>query len=328
MELIGYTCSYIPVEIVAATGLRPYRLLHGEVNLSKQGEKLVRIDACPMVKSNLSYIMNNQGKFSALVGSTGCDMSRRMFDVVKELAEIPVYVINNPRTDRPQIFNDEIDWLVKQLEHLSNRKFSDDLIAQEIEKWENARECLRKIDEKRGTKPSLVLTTDFHKAVANYYQGNITDKIEITEDESNKPRIYLLGSAITYESNQILKLLEKELRIVGDYNCGLSRSLNIRIGDKTLNGIKDAYYNQPPCIFKRPNNKFFEFIQNEIKKLDCIGIVAWTLDYCDIYEYEVQKIETAFNLPVLRIKSDFSFQNLSQMRTRIGAFAEMLCSKI
>jgi len=327
MELIGYSCSYIPVEILAATELRPYRLLHGEVNLSKQGEKLVRVDACPMVKSNLSYIMNNQDKFRALVGSTGCDMSRRMFDVVSELTDIPVYVINNPRTDRVQIFNDEIDWLIKQLEHLSGKKFSDDLIAQETEKWENAREHLRQIDEKRGANPSLVSTTNFHKAVMNYYQGNITDKIEITEEISNKPRVYLLGSAITYESNQILKLLEKELRIVGDYNCGLSRFLNIRIGDKTLNGIKDVYYNQPSCIFKRPNNKFFEFIQNEIKKLDCIGIVAWTLDYCDIYEYELQKIETAFNLPVLRIKSDFSFQNLSQLRTRIGAFAEMLCSK-
>ncbi len=324
MELIGYACSYIPVELLLATGLKPYRLLHGNIELSKQGEKLVRFDACPLVKSNVSYIINNQSKFKALIGATGCDMSRRMFDVIRETTNIPVYVINNPRTERPQIFNDEIDWLVKQLENLSGRKFSDDLLTQEIEKWENTREYLREIDKKRGVLPSIISSTEFHKAVMNYYQGDINAKADILENLSDKPRVYLVGSAISYESYLILELLEKELRIVGDFNCGLSRFLNIHITENNLNGIKSAYYNQPPCIFKRPNNKFFEFIQNRIKQLECVGIIAWTLDYCDIYEFEIKKIETEFNLPVLRIKSDFSFQNLSQLRTRINAFAEML----
>jgi len=326
--LIGYTCSYIPVELLAATGLKPYRLLHGDIGLSKDGERLLRIDACPLVKSNIAYIIKNQDKFTALVGSTGCDMARRMFDIVDELTDIPVYVLNNPRTDNPKIFNDEIDWLTKELEHLSNRKLNDDLLRLEIERWENVREQYRTLNKKRAANPSLISTSDFHKAAINYYKGDVDAQINITENHSVNPRVYLIGSAITYGANQILELLEQELRIVGDFNCGISRFLNIEIKDKNLNGIKHAYYNQPPCIFKRPNHKFYEWTSNQLKKYACDGIIAWTLDYCDSYEFELKRMESRFGFPILRIRSDFSFQNLSQIKTRISAFREMLCSKI
>ena len=324
MELIGYTCSYTPVELLAATGFKPYRLLHGNVGFITLGEKSVRVDACPLVKSNLGYIMANQKKFAAVVGSTGCDMARRMFDVLKELTNIPVYLFNNPRTDKPTIFYDEIDWLAGELECLSNKKINSEILGTEIDRWENARNRYRRLDQKRALNPSLISTADFHRAVMNYHKGEIGSAININENQSDKPRIYLLGSSIPYEANQILELLELDLAIVGDFNCGISRFLNINIKEKSLNGIKVAYYNQPPCIFKRPNQPFYEFIGTQIKELECKGIIAWTLDYCDSYEFELKRIGRIFELPVLRIRSDLSFQNLSQLKTRIGAFAEML----
>jgi benzoyl-CoA reductase/2-hydroxyglutaryl-CoA dehydratase subunit BcrC/BadD/HgdB len=170
-DLIGYACSYIPVELLSATGLRPYRLLHGDIDLSKQGEKLVRVDACPMVKSNLAFVLDNKDRFAALIGSTGCDMSRRMFDIIDELTDIPVYVLHNPRTDNRGIYNDEIDWLIRQLENLSGKNFSTEHIADEIHKWEIRRDKLRAIDRDRSANPSLASTTDFHMAAKDYYKG-------------------------------------------------------------------------------------------------------------------------------------------------------------
>lgn len=324
MALIGYIGSYVPVELIGALGYKPYRLLHGETNLCQQAEQLVRVDACPLVKSNLSYILNNPKKFKAIIGSTGCDMSRRMFDVLRDLTSPPVYLINEPRTEREDIFNDEIDWLVKQLEYFSGIKITEELLIKQIELWENQRNIYRVLDEQRGAFPSLISTTGFHKAIINYCQGNIVNQIDLPEEKTDVPRIYFVGSAISYESNPILELLEKDLRIVGDFNCGLARSLNIHIKDKTLAGVKSAYYHQPPDILKRPNHKYYQHIKSELKRLKCTGIIAWTLDYCDNYEFELKKIESEFGLPVLRIRSDFSIQNLSQLKTRISAFAEML----
>ena len=91
MELIGYTCPYIPVEILSATGFRPYALLHGDYDLMQNGLLYTRIDACPLVRANISYVIKHQNKFVALVGAIGCDMSRRMFDVLREHTKIPIF---------------------------------------------------------------------------------------------------------------------------------------------------------------------------------------------------------------------------------------------
>lgn len=326
-KLIGYSCSYTPVELLAATGYKPYRLLRGDSRLSGNGEKLLRVDACPLVKSNLSYIIENKDNFAAVVGTTGCDMARRMFDCLSPpLADssLPVYVINNPRTDKPEIFYDEIDRLIEELERLSNKKFTEHLIINEIERWEAARNRYRTFNQRRAANPSLISTTDLAKVCINYHKGDIENEINIIENPSNKPRVYLLGSAIPYEAHLIIEMLEENMRIVGDFNCGISRFLNINIKEKSIKGIKQAYYHQIPCIYKRPNNNFYEMVGAQVKQLDCKGIIAWTLDYCDNYEFELKRIEQYFRLPVLRIRSDLSFQNISQLKTRIGAFAETI----
>ncbi|MCX8015148.1 MAG: 2-hydroxyacyl-CoA dehydratase family protein, partial [candidate division WOR-3 bacterium] len=214
MALIGYTCPYIPVELLALTGFQPYGLLHGDINLSQQGENFVKVDACPLIKSNLGHLITHQDNFLAVVGSTGCDMSRRLFDIIQQSTNIPVYLINNPRTNRKDIYFNEIDWLIKELEHLSCKKFTRAKIASEIEKWEVARLFFRRLNEQRESDPSLISTSQFHRAVINYYQGNINNYFEPKLEKDNKPRVYLLGSAISYESNPLLRLLEMDLRIV------------------------------------------------------------------------------------------------------------------
>ncbi|MEO0115428.1 MAG: 2-hydroxyacyl-CoA dehydratase family protein [candidate division WOR-3 bacterium] len=323
-NLIGYTCSYIPVELLAATGFRPYRLLHGEIRFVNEGEKLVRVDACPLVKANLGYLLANKDKFVCIVGTSGCDMTRRMFDVLTSLTDIPTYLLNNPRTDKPQIFYDEIDWLVRELEILSQRKFTDELLDNEIERWETARNYCRRLNQKRAANPSLISTADFAQVCISYHRGKIGFGFNIAEKISLQPRVYLLGSPIPYEAQSVIELIEQNLRIVGDFNCGISRFLNIKIKEKDLTGIKEAYYYQTPCIYKRPNNQFYQQIESEIKELGCKGIIAWTLDYCDNYEFELKRSERIFGLPILRLRSDLSLQNTSQLKTRIDAFAEMI----
>jgi len=327
MELIGYTCPYIPVELLAATGLKPYCLLHGDIQLSQDGEQYVRVDACPFVKSNLTHILNNQEKFAAIVGTTACDMSRRMFDVIDEMTKIPVYVLHNPRTDNPQIFSDEIDWLKSELEHLSHKKLSDDILAIQIDRWGKLREHFRSLDNKRAAHPSVISTSLFYKTATNYYQGNIDALPVVTETISDKPRVYLVGSEITYESSALLELLEQELNIVGDFTCGVSQFLSITVRKKTLEGIKQAYYCQPSQIYKRPNKEYYDYIKVQLETRKCKGIIAWTLDYCDSYEFESRRMEKNFGLPLLKIRSNFSFQNVSQLKTRITAFKEVLCSR-
>ncbi len=324
-NLIGYTCSYIPVELISATGYRPYRLLHGNTELTIEGEKALKVDACPLIKSNLGYILANREKFKALIISTGCDMARRLSDVLLEVTDIPIFVFNNPRTDNYKMYSDEINQLVAELEILGKRKLDRLLLKNEIEKWENLRQELTKIDQNRFTIPSKLSTTTFHKIMMKYHQGDIENiDYEFVEEVSIKPKVFFVGSPVSYETNSLLELIEERFRIVGDFNCGISRPLYIEIKEKTLEGIKKAYFNQPACIFKRPNDSFYENVLNCIKKVRATGVIAWIVEYCDNYDFEITTMEQYFQMPLLKLKSGLSIEHLHQLTTRLDAFVEML----
>lgn len=327
MKLIGYTCPSIPVEILSATGYQPYCLLHGDYGLMQQGTRYARIDACPLVRSTIAYVLDHKERFAALVGATGCDMSRRMFDVISEYADIPVFMMHVPRTDNPGIYFEELDWLAEELKRFSGKDIRAAL-AREIDTWSAVRTALREFDDRRAHVPSLMSTSRFHTLVRSYYTGEIGDLLHghIPEQISNQPRVYLIGSEISYESSGFLNLMESDVRIVGDFVCGLSTALNITVKEHGLDGIKQAYYNQAPCIYKRPNDRFYEHVVRETRKRACEGIIAYTLDYCDAYEFELHHMESTFGIPMLNVRTDYSFQKTGQLRTRIGAFKELLCS--
>jgi benzoyl-CoA reductase/2-hydroxyglutaryl-CoA dehydratase subunit BcrC/BadD/HgdB len=237
---------------------------------------------------------------------------------------MPTFLFNNPRTDNRRMFNDEIDWLVQELERFSGRDLSDQALAREIDRWESARSVFRGLDAKRRSRPSMISTTRLHQAAMSYHQGAPNAAREVPEEASDRPRIYLIGSPISYESTPILSRIEEQLRIVGDFNCGISRFADLKVEEKSRRGIKQAYYGQTACIVKRPNTAFYDRIYREIKDRECVGVVAWTLDFCDAFEFELNRMERKIGLPMLRLKSDFSVQNLGQLKTRIGAFTEML----
>lgn len=324
MALIGYTCSYVPVEILAATGHRPYRLLHAEVRLAQDGEQYVRVDACPLIKSTLAYLSEHRTEFACVVGTSGCDMSRRMYDVLAETTDLPVLLLDNPRTDRFAMYSDEIDWLIREIERLFSLRITPEMIRREIGAWEDARTHYRALDRKRMARPSRISTAELHKAVTHYHKGEIEFPPFVPEEATDRPRVYLLGSAFPFEANSTLRLFEERLRVAGDFNCGISRFLGVQVANHSLAGLKRAYFEQPSCILKRPDHRFYEHVSRSIAGLDCRGIIAWTLDYCDPYEFELKRIESKLGLPVLRLRSDLSTQNLAPLKTRIEAFADMI----
>ncbi len=325
--LIGYTCSYIPVELLALTGKRPYRLLHGSQNYIMQSESYVRIDACPLIKSNISFIINNQDKFAAIVGSTGCDMARRLFDVIGEFTNLPMLIIDNPRTDRFQIYSDEIDWLIDELSGKFKMNISDNELKTITSIWQNKRDLYRKFTEQQRADPSRVSSKDMFTLACKYHQGQIEEMQVLGENLSDIPRVYLIGSAISYESSWFLELIEQYLRIVGDSVCGFSRFSEVQITEPGIDGLKHAYYNQHGCFNKKPNTKFYDGLATRIAAAAAQGIITFTLDYCDAYEFELGHIQKRFNLPMLRLRSDFSRQNISQLKVRIEAFAELLSDR-
>ncbi len=63
----------------------------------------------------------------------------------------------------------------------------------------------------------------------------------------------------------------------------------------------------------------------EEKKVD--GVIYYTLSFCHTYNVEFKKVADALKergIPVLKIETDYSMEDVEQIRTRIEAFVESL----
>ena len=81
------------------------------------------------------------------------------------------------------------------------------------------------------------------------------------------------------------------------------------------------------CSCFSPNNERIENIHNLIKEYNVQGIVHNVLQYCHTYNLEAKAIDNSLQemgIPTIKIETDYSQEDIGQIRTRIEAFAEVL----
>ena len=86
-----------------------------------------------------------------------------------------------------------------------------------------------------------------------------------------------------------------------------------------------------PCICPSfiPNEDRFYRLLQMVDDFNISGIIYHVLKGCVIYDFELIRVEKMMkekNIPVLRIETDYSPEDIEQLRTRIEAFVEMFRS--
>ena len=64
-----------------------------------------------------------------------------------------------------------------------------------------------------------------------------------------------------------------------------------------------------------------------VKELKADGVLHYSLMFCQPYEHEAIKIEKTLQqagVPMLSIATDYSMEDVEQLKTRIEAFVEMV----
>lgn len=86
-------------------------------------------------------------------------------------------------------------------------------------------------------------------------------------------------------------------------------------------------YLEVPCAVMAPNDARFAQVEATIDEWKIDGVVSITLHSCDPFGIEARNIERVCQqrgVPHLHLSTDFSQSDAGQLRTRIGAFLEML----
>ena len=97
-----------------------------------------------------------------------------------------------------------------------------------------------------------------------------------------------------------------------------------RMKEEAFDELADAYFGHIPAIFRRPNSRFFEWLDAARRHTPVKGIVFAAHPWCDLWRAELPRIRAACARPVLSLGLAGEGSAEGAWTTRIQAFLEML----
>jgi benzoyl-CoA reductase/2-hydroxyglutaryl-CoA dehydratase subunit BcrC/BadD/HgdB len=120
--------------------------------------------------------------------------------------------------------------------------------------------------------------------------------------------------------------------VVAEELCTGSRYFEklVREDATTVAGLLDDIaekYLDINCACFTPNPGRIEDVLRLAKEYQADGVLHYALQFCAPYQIEATSVERAARdagLPVLRVDTDYSMEDVGQLGTRVEAFLEML----
>ena len=81
------------------------------------------------------------------------------------------------------------------------------------------------------------------------------------------------------------------------------------------------------CACFTPNDERIDQVLTEYKASQADGIIHYALQFCHTYNIEAVRVKEACernSIPFLSLETDYSSEDVGQLRTRIEAFIEMI----
>lgn len=128
--------------------------------------------------------------------------------------------------------------------------------------------------------------------------------------------------------------------IVADELCSGERILNDPVGvdewnmDDMINAIGDRYLmaSTCPCFTSKDGNEDrINWLLNKVKESNIQGVIYYVVRGCMLYAMEYTRIKKALdkiNIPVYYLDTDYTREDVGQMKTRVEAFLEMLTARV
>jgi benzoyl-CoA reductase/2-hydroxyglutaryl-CoA dehydratase subunit BcrC/BadD/HgdB len=151
--------------------------------------------------------------------------------------------------------------------------------------------------------------------------------MEEDHEPATRQRLMRMGSAVARGDYRLLDMIEDAgARVVTDMVCTGTRWFADQIAEQgdPFDALCRMYLRRAFCAFRRPNTPFIDQAQAEADRSRIDGIVYKTLQFCDSWGHEVERVRAHLDLPLLHIQSNYSPSDIAQLRTRIQAFVEML----
>ena len=350
-KIVGVFCNFVPEELVLAAGAVPVRLCSGCQEPIATAEEVLPRNFCPAIKSSLGMLMNGSPHFEladVLITPTTCDGKKKMAEVLAE--HKPTWVMEVPHTTVTQqareLWLAEMRNLKKNLEEFTGNRITKKGLRAAIELTNRRRALIRRLYEVRkrplvpiwGRDALLATNLWFHDDPQRWAKNMelLCDEVERRTEGVGKPdspRILLTGSPVILPTWKLPRLIEESGGIlVSDEICTGAKVVWDPVYvvdwsmDEMIMGLADRYL-MNSCACFTPNRARIERLLQFVQQFNVTGVVYHVLMGCYIYSIEGRHIEKSLmekGTPMLTIETDYSTEDVEQIRTRIEAFLEMI----
>ena len=354
-KVFGTFCVFVPDEVVVAANGIVTGLCGGSQFWVPDGEKVLPKSTCPLVKASVGARLGRTCPFFRIadmyVGETTCDGKKKAYEILGE--DVPMYIMDLPQMKRECDiikWKDEIAAFAKKVEEFTGNTITAEKLDEAIRLINNKRKALARVFEARknpdnipisGADALLVTQIAFFDDPARCAEmcNKLADELEernrqgISVFEKGTKRIMITGTPMAIPNWKLHHIVETSgAAVVCEEMCTGTRYFE-NLVEEGLTTLDEQYmalskrYMKNNCACFTPNPGRVEDILRLAKEYQVDGVIDVNLKFCCLYDTEGYSVERALKeagIPVLGIETDYDDGDSEQLRTRIGAFVEML----
>ncbi len=357
-KVIGSFCVFVPEEIVRAADATLVGLCTGADFATEEVERVLPRNTCSLIKSAFGFKLGKVCPYiesaDMIVGENTCDGKKKSYEVLNEL--VPnLYVMDLPQMKSAAgraLLKAEYERFKSAVEELTDVMIDVPRLKKGIEIVNNKRRAIHRLNELRKADPVPISGLDallinqvffyddpvrFTDSV-NKICAELEGRIEAGSGVFPKgaPRILLSGCPMAVPNWKLPWIIETSgATIVGEESCvgerGTRNLVNDAGGsvDELMDAIIDRYF-QTDCAIFTPNPDRVGHVEEMYSGYGAQGVIHYGLQFCQPYQIESLEVETALeshDMPTLRIDTDYSMEDVEQLKTRVEAFLERIGSR-
>lgn len=352
-KVVGYTCSFLPVEVFYAAGILPIRQRGIGVDSMEIGDAYYGPFACTFPKAVLQ--LAGSGKYNFLDGivvSNGCDAMRRLDECWRKMDEdisgtLPPWfhyfdVPHKPDGHAFIWFVNQLKKLIVSVEKHFGVTVSKENLKKAIIEQNRVRSLLWKLEQLRTEDQARVSGTEAFSALiastvmpGDVYAEHLSGLIDTVKNRtgtlSNQPKRIFLGGSVC-DSVELVALIEDAgAVVVGENVCFGVRNEDDMVSEDgdPIESLSRKYLSASACprMFGWYKARL-STITERIRVLKADGAILQNIRFCDMHGTENGLLERdleKIGIPSLRIEKEYGpLTETGRLKMRVNAFIEQL----
>lgn len=354
-KVVGSFCVFVPEELILALdGISVGLCAGAEFGFDKAEQYLPR-STCSLIKSFFGFALEKVCPYISasdlVVGENTCDGKKKSYEIFEDMVT-RLYVLDLPQTKSPEgkaLLASEFAKFADALQELTGKTLTVEGLKEAIRIVNAKRNAMKRLAKVRASNPAPISGLDSLLANQVFFYddpvrftasvNSLCDELEqraingVGVFPATRPRLLVSGCPMAAPNWKLPWVVESAgAVIVGEESCVGERGTQYLTDDSAstlpelMQALVDRYFKINCAIFT-PNPDRLEHIRQMASDYKVDGVIHYGLQFCGPYQTEARPVEQALEaagIPTLRIDTDYSMEDVEQLRTRIEAFVERL----